>query len=129
MRRRAACFGIWLAMLAAVTSAVWAATATYTPPPQTGTIYTVINYKRAFGTTVGTFVSVTWGTFQKSGTISAPLGSCSQSIPSGFVLKLQHTKADSVPLTVSTDGTFVRTPYQGAAPAEVNHPCYKVVSW
>jgi hypothetical protein len=127
MRAKTACLGVLLATLTA--AAVWGVSATYTPPAQTGTIYTVINYKRSLGTAVNTSLSVVWGTFQRSGPISAPLDSCSQSIPAGFVLKLQHTKADSVPLTVSTDGTFARTPYQGAAPPEISHPCYKTVSW
>lgn len=127
MRGRTASLWALLTLLAA--TAVWAATVTYTPPAQTGTIYTVINYKRVFGTAVNTSLSVAWGTFRRSGTISAPVGSCSQSTPAGFVLRLQHTKADSVPLTVTTDGTFVRTPYQGTAPAEINHNCYQLVSW
>lgn len=120
---------IVLTTLMTLASTAWGATVTYTPPAQTGTIYTVIDYKRVFGTTVNTSLSVAWGTFNRSGTISAPFNSCSQTIPAGFVLTLQHTKADSVPLTVSTDGTFVRGPYQGSAPPEVNHPCYKVVNW
>jgi hypothetical protein len=129
MRKCIASFWLLLSVLTVLTSTAWAATITYTPPPQTGTVYTVINYKRVFGTAVDTSLSVVWGTFQRSGTISSPLGSCSQSIPAGFVLTLQHTKADSVPLTVSTDGTFVSGPYQGVAPPEINHPCYKVVNW
>jgi len=117
-------------LLAFLTSmAAWAATVTYKPPAQTGVIYTVINYKRVFGTTQNTSVSVAWGTFRKSATVPSPLGSCSQSSPSGFVLRLNHLKADSVPLTLTTDGTIVRGPYQGAAPAETQHPCYKTVSW
>lgn len=125
MRGRNVCL-LSLVMLTA--AAAWAATTTYTPPAQTGTIYTVIDYKRTLGTAVTTSVSVAWGTFNRSGS-STPSGSCSQSIPAGFVLKLQHTNSDSVPLTVTTNGTFVRTPYQGVAPAEINHPCYKLLSW
>lgn len=127
MRHRAAYLWVLVVMLTA--TAVWGASMIYTPPARTGTIYTVINYKRVFGTTVNTSLSVAWGAYRRNGSISAPTGSCSQSTLAGFVLKLQHTKADSIPLTVSTDGTFVRGPYQGTAPAEANHACYKVVSW
>ena len=127
MRGRSA--SLWAFLIVLTATAVWAATATYTPPAQTGTIYTVVSYKRSLGTAVNTSLSVNWGTFQRSGTVYAPFGSCSQSTPAGFVLRLQHTNADSVPLTVTTSGTFVRTPYQGVAPAEINHPCYQLVSW
>jgi hypothetical protein len=111
--------------------AAWAVTVTvtYKPPAKTGVIYTVINYKRALGTTQNTSVSVVWGTFRKSATIPAPLGSCSQSAPSGFVLTLNHLKADQVLFTLTTDGSIVHTPLQGAAPGEAQHSCYKLVSW
>lgn len=126
--RRAATY-VLVALFLLTATVVLAAAVTYTPPPRSGTIYTVIDYKRSLGTTRPTAVSVSWGSFNRSGTIASPLDSCSQAVHSGFVLTLQHLKADSVPLTVSTDGTFIRTPYQGAAPAEAGLPCYKVVNW
>ncbi len=129
MQKRYHTAAIVFAIVTSATVSAWAATFTYTPPAQTGTIYTVIDYKRTLGTTQNTSVSVAWGTFSKSGTITAPLDSCSQSSPSGFVLILKHLNADRVPLTISTTGTIVRTPYQGAAPPETQHSCYKLVNW
>jgi hypothetical protein len=120
---------ILLVVITLFAMAAWAVTVTYNPPAQPGTIYTVIDYKRSLGTTVNTNVSVAWGTFNKSATITAPFDSCSQTFPAGFVLKLNHSNADSVPLTLSTTGTIVRGPYQGSAPAETQHSCYKTVSW
>lgn len=45
------------------------------------------------------------------------------------VLKLAHKKADSVPLTIETDGKITTAPYQGAAPPESKRKEYQKVNW
>jgi hypothetical protein len=103
------------------------ATASFTPPPETGLIYTVINYDRAFGRTQGTFVDVSWGGDHRHITVAPPYRTCAQSPAAGFVLRLRHSSPDSVPLTLSTTGTIVRGPYQGDVPLELLSACYQMV--
>lgn len=106
---------------------------TYTPPPERGEIYVVVRYR--LGGMGGmyaqpTSLSVSWGAFRKSGTIRPPqVGPGRAMGAKGFVLKLRHTKNDSVALTVSTDGRIVQGPYQGGPPSEWNDGDYKRVEW
>ncbi len=101
----------------------------FTPPPTPGVIYTVIDFARSSGTAQATVVNVEWGSASRRITVAAPYrGVCSETTPSGFVLKLRHPRPDSVPLTVTTTGTLVRGPYQGDVPLELLSACYKLVS-
>jgi hypothetical protein len=130
MRRpRSTTLILGLSLLAAATA--WAATRTYTPPPQTGTIYTVINYRNSgLGTARPTSVSVTWGSFSRNGTFTPPSsGTCGLQTNAGVVVVLRHTRADQVPLTLSTDGTIVSGPIQSGAPPQLGAPCYQTASW
>lgn len=104
---------------------------TYTPPPQKGDIYVVINYKRgALNAAATTNVSVKWGSFNKSDSITPPKILPDKALSAkGFVLRLSHKKNDSLPLTVETDGRIVSGPYQGNPPAEWNNKDYKKESW
>ena len=105
-----------------------AAAATFTPPPEPGTIFTVINFPRASGAAQAAIVNIDWGLASRRVTVGAPYrGVCSQTTPSGFVLKMRHPRPDVVPLTITTTGTIVRGPYQGDIPLEVLSPCYKLV--
>jgi hypothetical protein len=105
------------------------ATGSFTPPPEPGIIYTVIDFARAGGRAEGTVVEVSQGAVNRTVTVAAPYtGTCAETTPSGFVLKLRHPRPDSVPLTISTDGTIVRGPYQGDVPMELLSACYRVVS-
>lgn len=106
-----------------------ATSAKYTPPAETGMIWTVINYRTDARRAEHTSVSVTFGDANRT-IIMAPPGygnPCAQTSPSGFVLRLRHSTPDPTPLTLSTDGTIVRGPYQGDAPPELLHVCYKLV--
>jgi hypothetical protein len=119
-------------LLALVTSAaVAAATATvsYTPPPQTGSIFTVINYDRAGGRAQHTYVAVDFGALHRKFLVAAPYnsGPCSRTTPSGFVFRLRHNTPDSTPLTLTTTGTIVKGPYQGDVPLELLNACYRLV--
>lgn len=103
----------------------------YTPPPQKGEIYVVINYKRgALNAAATTKVTVKWGDFNKSGSVTPPKVLPGRALSAkGFVLRLSHKKDDSVPLTVETDGRIINGPYQGTPPAEWKSSDYKQVSW
>lgn len=105
--------------------AVWGATASFTPPAQEGTIFAVINADRSPGART-TSISVKWGPFRRTEAIGNPYGSCAGTT-AGFVLMIRHTKPDANLFNLSTTGTIVRPPYQGIAPPEVSHSCYKLV--
>lgn len=120
---------ILLTLLTCAAGAAWAATATYTPPPEPGHIFTVINYARRGGRAQTTYVNVDWGTVHRQVIVLAPYSrsSCSTSTPAGFAFRLRHNQQGSTPLTITTTGTIVNGPYQGDMPLELLHPCYKLV--
>lgn len=122
---------ILLASVAAVarTSPGKGSAATYVPPAEPGLIYTVINYSRAGGTAQHTLVSVSWGGFHNNVIVPPPYLSnpCSTSTPAGFVLRLRNNQGSSTPLTLTTNGTIVRGPFQGDVPMELLHACYRLV--
>lgn len=110
-------------LLAALTA--WgAATASFTPPPTQGTIFAVINADRSPGART-TSITVDWGPFHRTVGRGNPYGNCSGAI-AGFVLMIEHTQPDANLFTLTTSGTIPRQPYQGTAPPEVGHPCYKL---
>ena len=122
--------GILVAViLASATALAWAAKATYTPPPETGHIWTVINYRMQGGRNQPTSVNVTWDRPRPQVIVPGPgyANSCATSTPAGFVFRLRHNDSSSVPLTINTNGTIIRGPYQGEAPPEVLAACYKLV--
>ncbi|MEA2602152.1 MAG: hypothetical protein QOF89_3144 [Acidobacteriota bacterium] len=122
-------------LLTLITSAAVAAMAatpskvTYTPPEETGLIYTVIDYARASGQAQFTSVTVDWGSIHRQNVVASPYGRnpCARTTPSGFVFRLRHNQPGSTPLTLTTNGTIVKGPYQGDVPLELLHPCYKLV--
>jgi hypothetical protein len=120
----------FLLVILASAVAAWAATARYTPPPETGFVWTVVNYARAGGEAQHTSVTVNWDRPRKTIIVPRPsyASTCRTSTPSGFVLRLRHANTASVPLTLTTNGTIVRGPYQGEAPPEALHACYKLVT-
>ncbi|HEY3568383.1 MAG TPA: hypothetical protein VGP73_10665 [Thermoanaerobaculia bacterium] len=107
-----------------------AATASsFTPPPEPGVIFTVIDFPRDAGRAQAAMVNVAWGLASRRLVVAAPYrGVCSETTPSGFVLKLRHPRPDVVPLTVTTTGTIVRGPFQGDPPLELLNSCYRLVS-
>ncbi|MEA2564526.1 MAG: hypothetical protein QOH06_6030 [Acidobacteriota bacterium] len=107
----------------------WGATASFTPPPQEGTIFAVINFARANGVNQNTSVSVTWGPFSRRDVVGRGYGNCAAATPAGFVLMIRHFKPDSNPFVLTTSGTIVRAPYQGEAPPEISHACYKFLKF
>jgi hypothetical protein len=128
MRKSYLAPALTLTILILASGIAWAATATFTPPPQAGNIFTVINFDRSPGAR-STAVAVDWGPFSRSDRVAHIYGSCARSWPSGFVLMLRHSRPESIPFTVTTTGTIVRGPYQGAAPPEISHPCYRFLKF
>jgi hypothetical protein len=113
-----------LTLLALAAVAAWGATASFTPSPQGGTIFAVINADRSAGATT-TSISVSWGSSRRTVIRGNPYGSCAGQV-AGFVLMVPNSKPDARLFTLSTTGTIVRSPYQGVAPPEVGHSCYKL---
>jgi hypothetical protein len=128
MRRVGLASAFFLLTLLTPALAARAAVTTYTPPSEPGTIYTVIDFRRAQGEAQLTTVVVNWAGTQRTVTVAAPYAAnaCSHTTPSGFILKIRHPNADSPLLRLRTDGTVVHPPMQGPLPAEVLHACYKI---
>lgn len=102
----------------------------YTPPAQTGYIYTVINYKRTALKTETTSISVRWGGYNKSDSVRPPQILPGRALSAkGFILRLRHTKNDAVPLTVETNGRIIHGPYQGDPPSQWDDSDYYQVKW
>lgn len=134
MRKPSLSAVVALIFLTSATAAAWTAThrasvARFTPPAQPGQIFTVINYSRAAGIAQPTLVYVSWGQYQNTFVVPAPyaINLCSTSTPSGFVLRLRNNRGITAPLTLTTNGTIVRGPYQGDTPLELLHACYTLV--
>jgi hypothetical protein len=104
-------------------------TASTTTPAEPGQVFTVIDYPRAQGRAQTASVNATVGDASRSVIVNGPAyqNPCTTSRPAGFVLRLRHNTSDPVPVTVSTNGTIVRGPYQGDPPPELLHSCYKLV--
>ena len=132
-RRLALSMGV-LVLLNVLTLLVLADTRSYTPPPEKGDIYVVIRYKTA-GSMGGMYpqdtrVSINWGGYRRSEVIKPPKILPGRAIAAkGFVLKLRHTKNDSITMTVDTDGQIINGPYQGAPPREWNDRDFDRKPW
>jgi hypothetical protein len=98
-------------------------------PAEPGQIFTVIDYPRAQGKAQTASVNAAVGDASRSIIVNGPAyqNPCTTSTPAGFVLRLRHNTADPTPVTISTNGTIVRGPYQGDPPPELLHNCYKLV--
>jgi hypothetical protein len=103
---------------------VWADSKTYTPPAEKGEIWIVVRHKKSFPPGK-TNVSVRWGSWSKSGRFDASAGRYSYE---GIVIRLNHKKNDSVPLTVSTDGSIVNV-YQGGEPSQKGNSVWQYQEW
>jgi hypothetical protein len=125
MRRPGISAILMLAILASASLAAMAATASFTPPPQDGMIFAVVNFDRASGENQPTSITVTWGQARRTETVGRPYGNCASATPAGFVLMVRLFDTATVPFEISTNGRIVRGPYQGEAPPEISHACYK----
>lgn len=101
----------------------------YTPPSETGYIYIVVQYKRTFGPQP-TQVSVFWGNWKKNQIFKPPLKLLfpGSGVPEGVVIRLRHSKKDSVQLTVESNGS-IEYVSQGDPPSAWNQKEYTKVNW
>jgi hypothetical protein len=118
---------IMLAALAPGHAGTRMSTVEYTPPPQPGDIYTVIDFARSGGTAEATTIEEVMGDRHREITV-VPHVYCAQTTPTGVVVRFRHYTADTVPLTVTTSGKIVHGPHQGGLPIEALHRCYQVVT-
>ncbi len=110
--------------IAVVPVAMFADSQSYTPPPEKGTIYVIVRHKKSFPP-MKTNVSIRWGSWSRSGKFDAAGWRYSRE---GFVIKLDHRKNDSVPLSVNTDGSIVRI-YQGGPPSQKGDSLWEYAEW
>lgn len=126
MKKALAIIGV-LFCLAAVPLTVRADSRTYSPPPKQGTVYAVINFK-AYNSKdfyPKTIVKVKWGSYSRS----KSYGTATSIRTVGIVIVLRHTKADSVPLTIETDGSVLSIKQSDSPPGEWNNGMYQKDSW
>ena len=110
-------------LLASLVTAVYlsgtaqADTKSYTPPAKTGYVYIIGTHNvNPFGHAKTADVNINWGSWSRSGSIKSVVKSgCSLDGGSGFVIRLYHSKADSYPITASSNGNIKRI-YQGSQP-------------
>ena len=114
---------VWL-IIAAVPVATFADSQVYSPPPQKGNIFIVVRHKKSFPP-MKTRTSVRWGSWSKSGTFDAAGWRYSRE---GFVIRLDHKKNDSVPITVNADGSIMSI-YQGEPPSQSGDKLWEYVEW
>jgi hypothetical protein len=98
----------------------------FTPPAEAGVVYTVINFDRASDRAQPMYVNLVWGSVRRQLVVAPPYRTCAETPAAGIVLKLRHPRPDSVPLTISTTGTVVRSPYRGDVPLELLSACYRM---
>lgn len=101
----------------------------YTPPAETGQIFTVIDFPRAQGKAQNATINIAFGEDNRSIIALAPRyqNPCITARPAGVVLRLRHSSPDPTPLTLTTNGIVIRGPYQGDPPEELLHACYTLV--
>ena len=127
MRRLNLSAALMLAILSLAAVTAWSATASFTPPAQEGNIFAVVNFPRSGGMNQNASLRVDWGPFHRSDNVIHGYGNCSAATPAGFVLLIRNLKPATDRFTITTTGTIVRGPYQGEAPPEISHVCYKFV--
>ncbi len=126
-RKLIAIFGILFCLLAIPTT-VRADTQTWTPPAEKGKIYVIVRFGQTSGIVPKNVkVNIKWGGWQKSGTFHSGGG---RTPKKGFVIRLDHKKNDSIPLTVTTtsDARIERI-YQGGEPSQKGNGDWHYEEW
>lgn len=104
--------------VAAIPMTVWADDReTYTPPPEKGKIYVMVKFAGMSGIVPKNVkITIKWGSWEKSGTFNSGGGRVPKT---GFIIRLDHKKNDSVQVTANTSGEAdILRIYQGAEPNE-----------
>jgi hypothetical protein len=130
VKKKTVLAAVIISALAATAALARHANPTYIPPAEPGQIFTVINYPRAQGKAQNAMISTAFGGTNRSIIAVAPgyQNPCTTATPAGVVLKLRHSTSEPTPLTLTTNGTIIRGPYQGDPPQELLHACYKLIT-
>ncbi len=126
-RKLIAAIGILFCLLA-VPATIRADTETFTPPAEKGKIYIIVRFGQTSGIVPKDVrVSIKWGGWNRSGTFNSGGG---RTPKDGFVIRLNHTKNDSIPLTVTTssDANIERI-YQGGEPSQKGNGNWHYAEW
>lgn len=107
---------------------LWADSSRYTPPAEKGDIYIVIEFKGQFPRKQPTSVNISWGNWSRNRTVNPKSFVLPNNIPEGFVIHLRHTKNDSIPIEVSTEGRIISI-YQGNPPSQWNKKGWSQENW
>lgn len=128
MKRKLSVFLGILYCLAAVPLAVLADSRTYTPPAEKGKVYVIVSFAGASNVVPKDVrVSVKWGSWQKSGAFNSGGG---RTPKEGVIIRLNHTKNDSVPLTVTASSEArIDNIYQGGEPSQKLSGRWHYVEW
>jgi hypothetical protein len=128
MKRKTFALTTMLFCVLALPLTVWADSRTYPPPPKKGVIFVVIKAKDYSSMNVkhSTKVSVKWGSYSRSKSFP---GMTRMTPMVGVVIRLRHDKNDSVPLTVTTDGTIQFLEQTSRSPREWGDSNYQSEDW
>jgi len=112
----------------AVPLTVWADSRTYTPPAEKGKIYVIVRFGGASGIVPKDIkVNIKWGGWQKSGAFNSGGG---RTPKKGFVIRLDHKKNDSIPITVTVSGEGrIDNIYQGGEPSQKSDGDWHYTEW
>ncbi|MBK8149539.1 MAG: hypothetical protein IPK58_15395 [Acidobacteria bacterium] len=110
--------------LLAVPMTAFGESRTFRPPAEKGYVWVVVKHRKMYPP-MDTTISIQWGRFSKQASINA---GCFRYSCEGVVIRLTHSKNDSVPMTVTTDGSIV-TIYQGEAPSQASNKNWQSKNW
>jgi hypothetical protein len=112
----------------AIPLTAWADSRTYPPPPQKGKIYVIVRFGGASGIVSKDIkVNIRWGSWQRNGAFNSGGG---RTPKEGFVIRLNHTKNDSTPLTVTVSGEGrIQDIYQGGEPSQKSNGNWHYAEW
>ncbi len=100
---------------------------TYTPPAKKGIVYIVVRFKPYNSRDLfpRTKVTVKWGSY----TNSKSYGAAFTTKTVGVVIALSHTKDDSVPMSVESEGTIASIAQLNSPPSESKSGNYQSDNW
>ncbi len=126
-RKLIALMGI-LFCLSAIPTNVLADSRPFTPPAEKGKIYIIVRFGQTSGIVPkDTKISIKWGSWQKSGAFNSGGG---RTPKEGYVIRLDHKKNDSVPMTVTTTSdTSIQDIYQGGEPSQKGNSDWHYAEW
>ena len=127
MRRILAFWGIIFCFVA-VPLTVYADSRNFTPPAEKGKIYIIVKFGGASGIVSKDIkINIKWGGWQKSGAFNSGGG---RTPKKGFVIRLDHKKNDSIPLTVTVSGEGrIDDIYQGGEPSQKSSGDWHYAEW